>query len=91
MTDTAVIGIALQAMIVCAKVAGPFLGVTLGVGFVISVFQSATQIQEQTLTFVPKVIAVALVILFFGNWMLHTVTGFTEELFEQIPSLLGRA
>jgi len=89
MTDTAVIEVAMQAMIVAAKLAGPILITALAVGFGISLVQSATQIQEFTLSFVPKIIAVGLVILLAGNWMLHEMVSFTNQLFDLIPRLLG--
>lgn len=87
MTDTVVLEIALAAIIVAAKLCAPILLVTLGVGFAISLLQSVTQIQEVTLTFVPKLIAVALVILLAGNWMLAEMVSFTTALYEMIPRL----
>ena len=87
MTDTVVLEIALQAIIIAAKLCAPILLVTLGVGFAISLLQSVTQIQEVTLSFVPKLIAVALVILLAGNWMLAEMVSFTITLFEMIPRL----
>jgi flagellar biosynthetic protein FliQ len=86
-TDTAVLEIALMAMIIAAKLAAPILLVTLAVGFGISLLQSVTQIQEVTLTFVPKLGAVALVILLAGNWMLAEIVSFTSGLYEMIPRL----
>ena len=70
MTDNAVIHIAVQTMILAAKLAGPILVVSLAIGFAVSLLQSVTQIQEVTLSFVPKLIGVGLVILLTGNWML---------------------
>jgi flagellar biosynthetic protein FliQ len=87
MTDTAVLEIALQAMIIAGKLAAPILIVTLAVGFGISLLQSVTQIQEVTLTFVPKLVAVALVILLAGNWMLAEMVSFTDGLYGMIPRL----
>lgn len=89
MTDTAVIGIALQAMLVAAKLSGPILITALVIGFLVSVFQSATQIQEVTLSFVPKVVGAALVVLLTGKWMLNEIVSFTTGLFDQLPSLLS--
>jgi flagellar biosynthetic protein FliQ len=89
MTDTSVIDIATQTMIVTAKLAGPILLTALAIGFLISLFQSATQIQEVTLTFVPKMVGAGLVVVLAGNWMLSELVGFTEGLFEQLPLLLG--
>ena len=87
MTDTAVLEIALQAILIAAKLCAPILLVTLAVGFGISLLQAVTQIQEVTLTFVPKLVAVALVILLAGNWMLAEMIGFTGELYEMIPRM----
>ncbi len=89
MTSTAVLHIALQAMLVTAKLCAPMLLTSLCVGFGISMFQSATQIQEFTLSFVPKIVAVGVAILISGNWMLMTLIDFTRQLFDSIPSLIG--
>ena len=89
MTDTAVLHIALQAMIVTAKLCAPMLLTSLCVGFGISMFQSATQIQEFTLSFVPKIIAVGVAILIRGHWMLNTLSDFTHPLFDSLPSLIS--
>ncbi len=87
MTDADVLEIALKAILAAAKLSAPILLVTLAVGFGISLFQSVTQIQEVTLTFVPKLVAVALVIMFAGNWMLAEIVSFTTGLFDMIPRL----
>ena len=89
MSDTAVMEIVLAAIVVTAKVTAPVLVVSLAVGLAISLVQSVTQIQEATLTFVPKLVAVAVVIVVAGNWMLAQVVGFTNQLFETLPQLLG--
>jgi flagellar biosynthesis protein FliQ len=89
MTDSDVVAIGLQAMIVAAKLCAPILLTALAIGFVISLFQSVTQIQEVTLSFVPKLIGVGVVLLITGNWMLGTMVTFTQELFAQLPQLLG--
>ncbi len=91
MTDAAVVDIATQTMILAAKLSAPILLTALVVGFGISLFQSVTQIQEVTLSFVPKMIAVGIASLLAGNWMLHEMTTFTRQLFERLPSLLGGA
>ncbi|WGL51969.1 flagellar biosynthetic protein FliQ [Nocardioides sp. BP30] len=88
-TDTQVMHLALQVMLVCLKLSAPILLTSLAIGFVISLFQSMTQIQEVTLAFVPKVVGVGIVLLISGNWMLHTLISFTQHLFEQVPSLLN--
>jgi len=89
MTDTSIIEIATQAMIVALKLSAPLLLTSLCIGFVVSLFQSMTQIQEFTLAFVPKVVGVGLALLICGNWMLHTLVSYTETLWAQIPSLLA--
>ena len=91
MTDSAVIEIAMQAMIVAAKLSAPILLTSLAIGFGISLFQSVTQIQEVTLTFVPKMIGVGVAVIVSGNWMLHELTNFTTELFDKLPQLLNGA
>ena len=88
MTDTMITELALQAMTIAAKMAAPVLLTALVVGFAISLFQSVTQIQEATLSFVPKAVGVGVALLFSGNWMLHQMITYTTNLFEQIPSLL---
>ena len=89
MNDQAVIHIAIMTMIVCAKVAGPILIMSLAIGLGVSILQSITQIQEVTLTFVPKLVGVALVIVMTGNWMLNQLVGFTHQLFELLPTLIS--
>jgi flagellar biosynthesis protein FliQ len=88
-TDTSIIEIATQAMLVALKLSAPFLGTALCIGFVISLFQSMTQIQEATLAFVPKVVGIGVALLFCGNWMLHTMITYTQDLWGSIPSLLS--
>ena len=65
----------------------PMMGVALIVGIIISIFQAATQINEQTLSFVPKIIAILLVFLLFGGFIISTVTGFTERIFAYMGTL----
>lgn len=89
MTDTDVIHIGLQALIMAAKLAAPVLVTALVVGFAVSLFQSVTQIQEATLSFVPKAVGIGIALLVSGNWMLHELISFTSAMFEQIPRLLG--
>jgi len=88
MTDTQIIHIGMQAMLVAAKLAAPTLLTALVIGFAVSLFQSATQIQEFTLAFVPKVVGVGIALLLSGTWMLDTMLSFTRQLFTQIPNLL---
>ena len=89
MTDTDIIQIALQTMLVALKLSAPILVTSLVIGFTISLFQSMTQIQEFTLSFVPKLIGVGIALLVCGNWMLHTMVAFTIQLFDGIPALLS--
>jgi flagellar biosynthesis protein FliQ len=89
MTDSDIISIALQTMLVALKLSAPILVTSLVIGFTISLFQSMTQIQEFTLSFVPKLIGVGIALLVCGNWMLHTLVDFTVDLFNSIPSLLA--
>lgn len=89
MNDAAIIQIALQAMLITAKLAMPILVVSLAIGVGISIIQSVTQVQEFTLTFVPKLIGVGLVVLISGSWMLNEMVTFTRLLFlETLPELL---
>lgn len=89
MNDTAIIHIAVEALLVAAKLAAPVLVTSLVIGFAVSLFQSATQIQEFTLAFVPKVVGVAIALLVCGHWMLTTMISFTRDLFHTIPQLLS--
>ncbi|HET7357816.1 MAG TPA: flagellar biosynthesis protein FliQ [Nocardioidaceae bacterium] len=89
MTDSDVLGIALETMVVALKLALPILLPALVIGFVISLIQSMTQIQEFTLSFVPKLIGVGVSLLVCGNWMLHTLIAYTNDLFARLPGLLG--
>lgn len=87
MTLEASLDIVGEAFLVIITVAGPVLVVALVVGLVISIIQGATQIQEQTLSFVPKVLAVIGSLIVLGNFMLNTIMGFTERIFEIISGL----
>ena len=89
MSDTAIIDIALQTMLVALKLSAPILVTALVIGFAVSLFQSLTQIQEVTLAFVPKLVGVGIALLLCGNWMMHTLVAFTHDIFDTIPSLLG--
>ena len=88
MTDSSVIDIAVQSILLATKLAAPILGVSLAIGLFIGLIQSATQLQEQTLSFVPKLAGVALVLVISGHWMLAQIIGFTHGLFDMIPQLL---
>ncbi len=88
MTDSTVTQIAIQSIILATKLAGPVLLVSLLIGLGVGLVQSATQIQEQTLTFVPKLVGIALVIVLAGSWMLGQVISFTQNLFNMVPALI---
>lgn len=89
MSHTLVVDLARNAILLAFALAGPMLVVALGVGLLVSVFQAVTQIQEQTLAFVPKLIAVAVVFLVALPWMLQLSVKYTSELFRSIPTLAG--
>ncbi|GIG35510.1 flagellar biosynthesis protein FliQ [Cellulomonas pakistanensis] len=89
MDTSAVLDIGLDALIVAAKLSAPVLVTALVVGFSVSLVQSVTQIQEVTLSFVPKAIAAAVALLVCGHWMISELVTFTHQLFERIPALLG--
>ena len=89
MTQDVVISLAMQAMQLAFKVAMPLLLAGLVVGLIVSVFQAVTQIQEQTLAFIPKIIAIAAVVVILGPWMLGQVLSYTTELYTGIPGLVG--
>ncbi len=78
-----------QALKVATLIAAPTLITALGIGLVIGMFQAATQINEATLSFIPKLGALVLAIFIAGPWMLHTLIGYTRELFLAIPTLVG--
>ncbi|MCW3488733.1 flagellar biosynthesis protein FliQ [Dethiobacter alkaliphilus] len=84
MSHEFVLSVARDAILTTLFIAAPVLIISLLVGLGISVFQATTQIQEQTLTFVPKIIAVFLALLLFGSWMLNTLVQFTANLFAQL-------
>ena len=89
MDDAIVLEIATQAMIAAAKLAAPVLLTSLAIGFFVGLLQSATQLQEPTLAFVPKFIGVGLVLVLSGGWMLQELVAFTEELFTIGPDMLA--
>lgn len=89
MNQDVVVSIVVQAMQVGLMVAMPMLGIALVVGLAVSVFQAVTQIQEQTLAFIPKVIGLVVVIAVLGPWMLGQMVSWTEALYSQIPTLVG--
>ena len=84
-----VVTVGRQAMEVTILLAAPILLSALAVGLIIAMFQAATQINEMTLSFVPKLMIVAVVMMTAGPWMLRQITGFTVRLFENVPYLIG--
>ena len=89
MNEDTVIQLVVEAVELSLKVGLPLLLIGLAVGLVISVFQAITQIQEQTLTFIPKIIGLAVVLVVLGPWMMGQIVGWTSDLYGQIPSLIG--
>ncbi|MBP1759657.1 MAG: flagellar biosynthetic protein FliQ [Firmicutes bacterium] len=89
MTQNQVLYMAKEALGAVILVGGPILGVALLVGLLVSIFQSMTQIQEQTLSFIPKVVAVAVVMLLLGPWMLSVLTAYTSNLLTQLATFGG--
>jgi len=85
--EATAVQIATEAIVISAKLAGPVLIVSLVVGVLVSLIQTVTSIQEMTLTFVPKLIGVALIIVVAGSWMLSELTGWVERLWSSIPAL----
>jgi len=88
MTDQTVVSIAREAVLTILLVAGPALGIGMLVGLLISIFQATTQIQEQTLTFIPKIIAVLVSLVIFGPWMIRRLVDFAERLLSELPSFI---
>jgi flagellar biosynthesis protein FliQ len=89
MSQDQVVSLVVDMMSVALKVALPMLLASLVVGLAVSIFQAVTQIQEQTLSFIPKVVALAALIVILGPWMLGQIVSYTENLYQQIPSLIG--
>jgi flagellar biosynthetic protein FliQ len=89
MTPEVVMELGQQTLMMVALLAGPLLIAALAVGLLIGIFQAATQIQEMTLSFIPKLAALAIALVIGGPWMLRTIVEFTTELFMQIPELVG--
>jgi flagellar biosynthetic protein FliQ len=88
MSDTEVIQLATQALWTATKIAAPLLIVSMVIGTAISLLQAVTQVQEMTLSFVPKLMGIAIVLVLSGGWMLSTLTDFTRQLFEAIPNIV---
>ncbi len=89
MSPQQVISLGTQGLEVMLMIAAPLLGVVLVVGFLISVLQAATQINEQTLSFVPKLVSVVATMVIAGPWMIGTMVAYIHRLFGQIPFVIG--
>jgi flagellar biosynthetic protein FliQ len=88
MTEAYVLTLGQNAIVLALLLAGPTLLISLVVGSVISLVQAATQINEVTMTFIPKVIAIVLVLLLLGSWMLQQILVFTANIFNSLPTLV---
>lgn len=89
MTPDMVISLAEDAVYTVIIISAPLLLIALGVGLIVSVFQAMTQIQEQTLAFIPKIVAVLLTIVLFGPWMLTTLLDYTTNLYQNLFRIIG--
>ena len=89
MNQDTVVSLATQAMTLALKVAGPMLLAGLVIGLLVSIFQAVTQIQEQSLTFIPKVIGVAALIVLLGPCMLDQLVSYAQNLYTSIPQMIG--
>jgi flagellar biosynthetic protein FliQ len=83
-----VLSIADQSVMVILMVAGPLMLISLIVGLIVSIFQAATQIQEQTLAFIPKIVAMLFGLILFGPWMLTKMLTFTQNIFANLPNYI---
>ena len=88
MTQTMLNAIVKDTIITAAKVSAPILITVLVLGLIISIFQATTQIQEQTLVFIPKIVAIFVAILVFGPWMLSLMVDYTREIFSSMPNMI---
>lgn len=88
MTVSEVMDVFQAAMLAAIKLAAPVLIISIVIGLVVSIFQAATQINEQTLTFVPKLIAIAVILLLLGPWMLEVTMDFVHYIFQMILELV---
>jgi flagellar biosynthetic protein FliQ len=89
MTPETVMTIGQRALEITIMLSAPLLLAALVIGLLVGVFQAATQINEMTLSFIPKLIGMAGTLVVAGPWMLKTIVGYTRELFESIPGLIG--
>lgn len=89
MSAESVISLAGKGVFTILIVAGPLLLLALAVGLIVSIFQATTQIQEQTLAFIPKIVAVLLGVIFFGPWMLSKMLSYTADIFQNLTRFVG--
>jgi flagellar biosynthetic protein FliQ len=89
MDQDTVINLASQAMTLALEIAGPIMLVGLVVGLVVSLFQAVTQLQEQALSFIPKIVGLAILLLILGPWMLDKLVNYATNLYMSIPTLIG--
>jgi len=89
MTPETIISVGQQALVITALLAAPMLLAALAAGLLIGMFQAATQINEMTLSFIPKLLAMAAVLALTGPWMLRTLVEYTRGLIESIPGMIG--
>jgi flagellar biosynthetic protein FliQ len=89
MDQDTVVNLATQAMTLALKIAGPILLAGLVIGLVVSIFQAVTSIQEQSLSFIPKIVGVAALIVLLGPWMLDQLIAYAQNLYMSIPQLIG--
>jgi len=89
MSQDTVVNLASQAMTIALAIGGPLLLASLVIGLVVSVFQAVTQIQEQSLTLIPKIVGIVVVIVLLGPWMLDHLVAYTTNLYSSIPSMVN--
>jgi flagellar biosynthetic protein FliQ len=89
MTPESVLTMGREALQVTLMISAPMLLVALGVGLLVSIFQAATQINESTLSFIPKLVAVFLTLALAGSWMLAQLTDYTRQLFISLPTMVN--
>ena len=89
MNQDTVINLATQAMTLALEIAGPILLCGLIIGLLVSIFQAVTSIQEQSLSFIPKIVAVAVLIVVLGPWMLNQLITYAQNLYLSIPQMIG--
>jgi len=89
MDQGTVLDIGREALLVVATIAGPMLGVALVIGLLVGIVQAATSINEMTLSFIPKLAALVLVLYLFGSWQITVLTDIASRLIERIPGIIG--